>query len=749
LIALPETSEPLGPGQVRIAVRAAGLNFRDVVIALGMVEDERSLGGEVAGVVLDVGPDVTNFLPGDRVMGLASGVGPVAVTDHRFLACIPVEWSFPQAAAIPTAFLTAYYGLVDLAQIQPGERLLLHAAAGGVGMAALQLSRHLGIEVYGTASPSKWDTLRANGLPDERIASSRTLEFEQRFGSATVGQGVNVVLNSLAGEFVDASLRLLPQGGRFIEMGKTDVRDSEQIGADHAGVAYQTFDVMDAGPARIQEILSELSELFAQGALRPLPVTAWDVRRAPEAFRYLSQARHTGKVVLTLPVPLNPAGTVLITGGSGGLGSLVARHLVDRHGVRRLLLTSRRGPAAPGVDALVAELEELGATVVVAACDVTDKEALAAVLADIPAEHPLTAVIHAAGVLDDGAIAALTPDRFEQVLATKADAAWHLHELTHDCDLAAFVLFSSVAGILGGPGQANYATANTALDGIAQHRRSQGLAGISLAWGLWGKVGGMAEQLDSGDLSRVCRTGIAPLTSEQGLALLDYALSSDRAALVPARLDRAALRARAEAGSLPALLRGLVRMPIGRAPAVANGGNGAGSLQQRLSELGTAERQHTLLDLVRTHVATVLGHANSYNVDAERGFLELGFDSLTAVELRNRLNAATGLRLPATLLFDYPTITVLTAHLLTELVADDAAVPLPVIAELDRLEAALSAHLVDEETCDQLAARLKDLLTKLVESHAETGNDVAITRKLNAATDDEIFEFIDDELGTS
>ncbi|MGW0211604.1 type I polyketide synthase, partial [Streptomyces sp. NPDC003233] len=673
----PEASGPLRPGEVRVAVRAAGLNFRDVLNALGMYPGDAGLmGSEGAGVVVETGPGVTDLAPGDRVMGmLPGGFGPLVVADRRMIAPMPEGWTFAEAAAVPIVFMTAYYALRDLAGLQPGESLLVHAAAGGVGMAAVQLARHWGVEVYATASEGKWETLRGLGLTEDRIASSRTLDFEETFREATGGRGVDVVLDSLAREFVDASLRLLPRGGRFVEMGKTDVRTPEEVAAAHPGVSYQAFDLVEAGLDRIQEMLTELLELFAAGALTPPPITAWDLRRAPDAFRHLSQARHVGKVVLTVPAEWDPDGTVLITGGTGTLGGLVARHAVTARGARHLLLTSRRGMDAPGAAELAAELAELGAEVTVAACDAADRDALSALLAGIPAAHPLTAVVHTAGVLDDGVVGSLSPERLDRVMRPKVDAAVNLHELTRELEPAEFVLFSSAAGTFGGAGQANYAAANVFLDALAQHRQARGLPATSLAWGLWAESSGMTGELDETDKSRMTRSGVLGLANDEGLALLDAAHRAGDALLVPMRLDLAPLR-HADASSVPALLRGLVRAPARRA--VEAGGTTAGSsLKERLLRLPEAERDQALLDLVRSQVAAVLGHASPEAVEPTRAFKDLGFDSLTGVEFRNRLGAAAGLRLPATLVFDYPTPTALGAWLRGEVLGAEAVSALP------------------------------------------------------------------------
>ncbi|MGV9762030.1 SDR family NAD(P)-dependent oxidoreductase, partial [Streptomyces tricolor] len=458
---------------------------------------------------------------------------------------------------------------------------------------------------------------------------------------------MDVVLNSLAGEFVDASLRLLGPGGRFVELGKTDLRDP-------AGITYRAVDLADAGPDRIQEMLSDLLALLAAGDLAHLPVRGVPMGRAREAFRFMAQARHTGKLVLTT-APYGD-GTVLITGGTGTLGGLVARHLVTEHGVRDLLLVGRRGTEPPAV----ADLRAAGARVRVAACDVSDRAALGALLADV--EPPLTAVVHAAGVLDDGTLASLTPERLTAVLRPKADAAWHLHELTAGTDLSAFVLFSSAAGTFGAPGQGNYAAANTALDALAEHRRARGLPAVSLAWGPWAAESAMTGGLSGGDRARMTRSGVRPLTAAEALALLDAACRTTSGALAALRLDTAALTA--GPGAPHALLRDLVRRPAGPA---REDTAAQPALPERLAGLGEEQRRRAVLDVVRRGAAAVLGHTRVSAVDTARGFLDLGFDSLTAVELRNRLTEATGVRLAATVVFDHPTPAALARHLLTEL----------------------------------------------------------------------------------
>ncbi|WP_253780802.1 type I polyketide synthase, partial [Goodfellowiella coeruleoviolacea] len=437
------------------------------------------------------------------------------------------------------------------------------------------------------------------------------------------------------------------------------------------------------------------------------------------------------------PAPaLDPAGTVLVTGATGTLGRLFARHLVTAYGVRHLLLASRRGPAAEGAEELVAELRALGASPRLVAIDVADRAALAALLAGIPADQPLTAVVHTAGVLADAVVSTLTPERMAEVLRPKVDAAWHLHELTRDLDLAAFVLFSSAAGTLGTAGQASYAAANAFLDALAQQRRAAGLPAHSLAWGLWAEASTMTSHLAGTDLARLSRSGVLPLSAPQGLALFDAALRADRAVQLPVRLETAASRL----AEIPPLLRDIVRVPARRPSAPR-------PLGQRLAAAPEAERDRIVLDLVRAEVAGVLGVASPSAVKPEQAFLEIGFDSLTAVELRNRLSAVTGLRLPTTLVFDFPTPQAVAAHVRAEVEPEEPVPPVTdLVGQVERLEAALAASAVDEHTRSAVSARL-DTLTARLRPLPQAHERDAVAEHLRAASATEILAFIQKELG--
>ncbi|WP_394346798.1 type I polyketide synthase [Streptomyces dangxiongensis] len=484
-----------------------------------------------------------------------------------------------------------------------------------------------------------------------------------------VGRVLGILQAFLAAPELDESRLLVVTRGAVGVLGDTEVIDPAGAavwGLVRAAQAENPDRVVLMDVDEIQASRPAVAGVLVTG--EPQVAVRGDVVHTPRLARIAPDAG-TGPA-------LAPEGTVLVTGGTGTLGGLVARHLVAEHGVRHLLLISRRGPEAPGARELTAELEAAGASVTVAACDLSKRRAVKKLLSEISPAAPLTGIVHAAGVLDDGVIPRLTPERVGAAFRPKVDAALTLHELTRDMNLSAFVLFSSAAGVIGAPGQGNYSAANAFLDAFAQWRRAQGLSAVSLAWGLWAESGGMIATMSESDRARMNRGGVLPLASEEGMALLDSAMAGEASTLVPVKFDFAALAEQARAGHLPPVLRGLVRQPR-RTARTAPAGTGAttgGTLADRLAALTVDEQKRMLLELVSGEVAVVLGHAGAGSIGAGQAFSDLGFDSLTAVELRNRLNAVTGLRLSATLIFDYPSPGVLAEFLRVELVGGEVAV---------------------------------------------------------------------------
>ncbi|MEU4933123.1 SDR family NAD(P)-dependent oxidoreductase, partial [Streptomyces yokosukanensis] len=454
-------------------------------------------------------------------------------------------------------------------------------------------------------------------------------------------------------------------------------------------------------------------------------------------------ARATAQVTDTSAL-FGPEGTVLVSGG-GSLGALAARHLVARNGVRHLVLASRRGPDADGVRELVAELTEQGATVSAVACDVSDRDQVEALLASVPQAHPLRGVVHTAGVFDPGVIGALTPERLATVFAPKVDAVRHLDRLTRGLELDAFVVYSSASSVFMGAGSGGYAAANAFLDGLMATRRAAGLPGLSLSWGPWEQVTGMAGNIDDLTRTRMSRRegrgGVLALRSAEGMELFDAALGSGHALLVPVRLDLRAVRADAAAGGgVPHLLRGLVRAGRQQARAAGSGGE-QGRLADRLAGLPAAKQEALLLDMVRAQAAVVLGHSGPEGVRVDTAFNEAGFDSLTSVELRNRLREATGLKLPATLVFDHPTPQALARFLRAELAVDEGSPADTVLAGLAGLEAVIESAGPDEEARDRITVRLRELL-RVAEAAGTAGTgtgDADTSDDLENASDEELF----------
>ncbi|MFI2474182.1 SDR family NAD(P)-dependent oxidoreductase [Nocardia xishanensis] len=698
-------ADALLPGTVSVALRASGLSFPVALTALAASSGTPSrLVHEAAGVVVAVASDVTGLAPGDRVFGLFDEIAATSVADHRLLAAVPAAWSFAQAAAAPVAYLTALYGLREVAEARAGERVLVHAATGGVGMAAVNLSRHLGLEVLATASSAKRDDLRGMGFAEEHLADSRSSDFAVRFAHQDIG----IVLNLLPDAFTDDSLGLLGSGGRFVEIARDVVRDPQEVRDAH-DVAYSSFELGALDPDLLGGLLTELAQLFADGVLAPLPLTRFDVRHAAAALRLMSKARHVGKVVLTWPSAFDPESTVLITGGTGTIGGIIARHLVSAYGAKHLLLTSRSGPRADGIDTLVAELEARGARVTVVACDAGDRDALAAVLDSLPARHPLGGVVHLAAALADSTFAALTADHVDAVLPAKAYGAWYLHELTQQLDLSMFVLFSSAAGSFGSAGQANYGAANVFLDSLALHRYHRGLPATSMAWGWWAEDTSNTGGMDEKDRSRLTRMGVTPIPTQEALELFDAALRTGRPHALPVGMDLSLLRVAAQVTELPPFFRALLHT---RPRATQQMGDSS-QLAKRLSGLSPSEQHEVIVDLLKTPISMVLGYSSPDAVQADREFTEMGIDSLSSIELGAHLRALTGVKLANSVIFQYPTVNLLARHVLDQVTPQDAELADPIVAEVEMLLERLTAIHVDGDVPDELITRLSGAVRRL------------------------------------
>ena len=674
---VPATRRSPQPGEVEIRVLATGLNFRDVLNALGMYPGEAGpLGLECVGQIVSVGDGVPGMQVGDEVVAFAPGTFRNFVTvTADYVAPKPARLSFAEAATIPVTFLTAYFGLNHLAQMKAGDRVLIHAAAGGIGMAAVQLAQQAGAEVFATASPEKWDALRRMGV--QHIMNSRTLDFADEVLALTGGEGVDIVLNSLSGKFVERSLSALGRNGRFVEIGKIGVWDNTQMAQARPDVSFFAFDLGQEGlknPALIGGMLRQLLAAFAAETLTPLPHQEFPIQETIDAFRTMAQAKHIGKIVLTQTPRhspeafpgLRPDATYLITGGLGDLGLLTARWLVDR-GACYLALVSRSVPSETAV-ATIAELEANGAAVLVAQADASQPEAMQRLLTRLDETMPpLRGIIHAAGVLDDGVLRHQEWSRFAAVMAPKIEGAWILHQLTASRLLDFFVLFSSTASLVGAPGQGNYAAANSFLDALAHFRQAQGLAATSINWSGWGEVGLAARHQAEG---RMAMQGITPIPPQQGLVALERILAQRLPQVGVLPVDWLAL-SESFLHTSPPFLSLLMDEAKSRGKS-SQSATGEPTLLRKLSATPPQNRQRVLTNFMREQAGKVLGLATTFHLDGKRPLNELGLDSLSAIELRNGLGRALGRPLPATLLFDYPTIDGLAGYLLSEIFAAPA-----------------------------------------------------------------------------
>ncbi|MBI5785600.1 MAG: SDR family NAD(P)-dependent oxidoreductase [Rhodocyclales bacterium] len=661
-----------GPGQVELRVRASGLNFRDVLSVLGMYPGElRLLGSDCAGEVTAVGEGVTQFAVGDRVVAMAEGAfASHATTRWEFVAPLPGGLDFEQGAAIPTAYLTAEITLNLIGRMKSGDRVLIHSGAGGVGMAGIALARRAGAEIFATAgSPEKRAVLTKLGV--HHVLDSRSTSFGDEVMRITHGKGVDIVLNSLAGALLDKSFECLAEGGTFLEIGKRGVWSHERVAALNRGIRYHIVDCNDNArdtPTVVGEIFARVLRDIEAGVLPWLPCTTFPFETAADAFRFMAQAKHIGRVVFrhrVVPRPLDPVvrsdATYVVTGGLKGLGLLAAQWLAAE-GARTLLLVGRSKPDATA-QAAIESMTANGTRVVCAAADIGTSAGVDQVFAGLGDGLPaLAGLVHCAGVLDDGVIARQSPERFAKVMAPKADGAWRLHcaleKHGHRPDF--FVLYSSLSAILGSAGQSNYAAANAFLDALAHRRRAADQAATSINWGAWSDVGMAAR---GSVMSRAAAQGVGALSPVEGIRALSMALRDNVTQVSVAPIDWAVLGKQFGALRVPPVLRDLVSEADVRS-AGERGTPQASSGSVDFSRLGPQDRYAQIVKLVRRELVNVLALGGAADAIApDQRFSDLGLDSLTSVELRNRIQSALGRSVPPTAAFDWPTVVELARNL--------------------------------------------------------------------------------------
>lgn len=700
--ALPQRE--LAADEVEIEPVATGLNFRDVMYAMGLLSDEAvengfagaTIGMELSGRVVRVGRDVRRFVPGDAVLGFAPACFASHVrTKAEAIAPKPERLTFEEAATVPTTFFTAYYALCELARLRRGERVLVHGAAGGVGIAAIQLARHLGAEVFATAgSREKREFVRLLGA--DHVFDSRSLAFADEIRERTQGAGIDIVLNSLAGEAMVRSIDTLRPFGRFLELGKRDFYENSRIGLRpfRNNISYFGIDadqLMSALPDLTARLFEEVMQLFAGGVLHPLPYRAFPAERVEEAFRHMQQARQIGKILVTYPagtpspsraavaaetLQLDPAAAYLIVGGTGGLGFATARWMMSR-GARHLTLASRSGALAPE---LVAEAtrwrEENGTQVHTVACDVTDTGALNAVLADIAARGmPLKGVLHSAMVIDDGLVRNLDDARFAAVLAPKVAGAWNLHRATRDAKLDFFVVYSSATTFLGNPGQSSYVAANSFLEALIAMRRAGGLPGTCMAWGPLDDVGFLARNAETREALQA-RIGGLSITSDEALAALERAIVDMNAGQAVVRLDWQALS---------------LGMPAARARRYselhARGSHeparqGGAQMRDQILGLAFADALHLVEETLQAQIARIL-HMSPEKIETGRSILDMGMDSLMGMELGMAVEESFQVKLSIMTMAEGATVHSLAQRIVESIqTQDDAAEPNAVAAQV-------------------------------------------------------------------
>ncbi|MDD5274053.1 MAG: SDR family NAD(P)-dependent oxidoreductase, partial [Methylovulum sp.] len=686
---------PPGADEIEIKVKATGLNFRDVMYTLGLLSDEAvengfvgpTLGLEFAGVVARVGAHINTFKPGDRVVGMGSAsFSNKVLTKANAITAIPEAIGYAAAATIPSTFFTVYYALHYQARLQAGEKVLIHGAAGGVGIAAIQVAHWLGADVYATVgSDEKRDFLHLLGI--EHIYDSRSLSFAEEILADTAGRGVDVVLNSLAGEAINRNFQVLKPFGRFLELGKRDFYENTHIGLRpfRNNISYFGIDadqLMQERPELTQQLFADMMGLFHNGTLHPLPYTTFDANQVVDAFRYMQQAKQIGKIVVTYEhgIQTKPSAEksatlsavnfcadkcYFVTGGLGGFGLRSAQWLIAK-GAKHLILISRSGPASPEAQTVLAEFAAQGVNVHAAAVDVTDKLAVAELLSYCATiMPPLAGIIHAAAVIEDGLARNLSQMQLQKVLAPKIQGASNLHELTADKKLDFFVLYSSVTTLFGNPGQSHYVAANLWLEALAAHRRRQGLVATCIAWGAIDDVGFLARNTKIKEALQN-RLGGAALASELALSQLEDILQANSSAVGIMAFDWRNL-----SGFLPSADSPKFRELAIHAPSCDHHEDSANDIKRLVEELSAEELKAVFVDMLKEELGQIL-LVNKDKIDANHSMYDMGLDSLMGVELMIAIEARFKVQVPVMALSEAASINKLSERLIAHLQGDQA-----------------------------------------------------------------------------
>jgi len=655
----PIASQSLTEGQVRLAMRASGVNFRDVLSVLGMYPGAPApLGAEGVGEITEIGPEVTGFEVGQRVMGLIPWAhGTEAVAPASVLVPVPSDLSDARAASTPVAFLTAAYGLFELASLKEGDTILIHAATGGVGMAAVKLARKVGATIIATAgSDTKRKHLRELGI--EHVFSSRDLAFAAQVRDVTERRGVDVVVNSLADDFITESLKLMARGGVFLELGKRGILSQQDAEAMRPDVTYHAFDLGEEAlkdTGLVKRLITPVLDGFSDGSLEPLPVQNFALTDAAAAFRHMAQARHLGKIVLGSGRPnfeIDPDASYWITGGTGAIGLDAARWLIGR-GARKILLSCRScaGRNTPEIE----DLREKGAEIIIVSADASDRTAMAKALEQALKLGPLKGVVHAAGSLRDAAFTRQTAQDVTEVFGGKVAGAHILHELTLNLNLDFFLTFSGAGLVLGSPGQAVYSAANAALDTLMRQRHACGLPATCMSMGPW-EGAGMSEDLRRTGRDPWSDRGVLPIKPENAFAEAERLIASDRAWTMVANIDWKRFISTAPNNLDRGYFNAFVASDMRETAAPEGSSESANPSVEMLRDISLQERESALLELLTDLAKSTIGLTSTTEIPPQSALKDVGLDSLMAVEFRNTLVRVGGRPLPVTLLFDHPTL---------------------------------------------------------------------------------------------